>query len=93
MWRARGSAVRREAAVTRLQELSGAINTAWESRREHGQMCIAVLLALLSVVQIKDVVLSLAGNGSPIIGWSLFGVVAAAICLLIVTFWRMGIKR
>ncbi len=93
MMRLRGSGVRRVAAVSRMQELSGVISAIWETRREHGQMLIAVLLALLSVIQIKDIVISMAGEGKPVLGWSIFGVVATGICVLIVSFWRMGIRR
>jgi hypothetical protein len=91
---ARGSIDKYTATKAKLHELNGKINSHWESRRDRGQMAIAVLLALISVLQLKEIVFEVAGGGiSEASRWTLLGLIGFLMALAIIGFWRMGVRR
>ncbi len=84
----RGSADKLAATRNKLAELEARINTQWEKRRDLGQLAITVLLALLSLLQIKDVYFDIvAGAMPPGWRWASLGLTAAAMTLLMVLLW------
>lgn len=89
----RGSEERRSAALAKLAELGSRISARWEERRDRGQMWIAVLLAVISALQLKEVVFTVAGSGTGSGGWAALAGLALALAALIVLFWRQGIRR
>jgi hypothetical protein len=90
----RGSDERRAAAAAKLAELDSRMSRQWEDRRDRGQMYIGVLLAVISVLQLKDMIFGLVGSeASDAARWGTLGAAAAAMALLILFFWRLGVRR
>ncbi len=90
----RGSEDRRTAAVARLGQLDARISNAWDERRDGGQMCIAVLLAVISVFQLQGTVFELLGEAQASqVRWSALIGLAAFTAVGIVLFWRRGMRR
>lgn len=57
----RGSNAKRNAVLAKLEQLKGHIDIARERERNHGQVIIQVLLAVISLLQIKGVVAEMFG--------------------------------
>jgi len=93
-WLSRGAEDRRQRAERRLLELRTVIESRWTRRREQGQTAVAALLALLSVLQVRDVVFdALPPNWSGTVGWALLGALCLAIIALIFAFSRIGLRN
>ena len=92
-WESRGGEDKRRQTLRRFEELETAIEVRWTHRREHGQIAVASLLALLSVLQVRDVVFEAMGpRVPPLWAWINLGGLALILVLLIFAFSRAGIR-
>jgi hypothetical protein len=92
--RTRGATDRKESAAAKLQELNGVIAAQWSDRRDRGQMVIAILLAVMSLLQLKDFIFTALEPGA---GATIHWLTMAALVVLLVIgmtqLWRMGTRR
>jgi len=87
----RGTNERLTAARARLQELDSQVKAAWEHKHDHGQMRIAALLAVFTVIGLRDVFFDILKGTvlQPFSWWVLCGL--AALVVLLYVLW--GVKR
>lgn len=88
----RGTNSRMTEIQAKLEELEGQVNAAWEHKRDRGQMFIAVLLSVFTVIGLRDVISYLA-EGTQLESelWSVLFSLVIIVGLLIYFLW--GIKR
>lgn len=90
-WQSRGNVDRRDAVRAKLNELSAHIHALSEYRRDMAQRITQALLAVIAVLQIKEIVFALLKQkGDSLLGWGAL----IALALAIVTVVLMaGITR
>lgn len=81
----RGLINQREATEAKLTELKSLIDLLWNVRRETGQMVIAMMLALVSLVEIQSEAVDL-------LGWW-YWVISAVALLAIFSIWSSSIRQ
>jgi hypothetical protein len=97
----RGADDQRDALKLRLEEIDSRLEDAWQHRRDMSQMIIAVLLAMVSLVQIYQPVvdtIDLFADDSPEASAALwrglkFAAFTFGFAALMVLLWMLGIRR
>jgi GNAT superfamily N-acetyltransferase len=84
----RGSVDKLASTRNKLSELEARVKAQWEKQRDRGQMAITILLALLSLMQVKEAYFDLVSCIIPIEWrWASLCFVAACMALLIRWVW------
>ena len=97
----RGANDQREALTLRLEEIDSRLADLWQHRRDMSQMIIAVLLAMVSLVQIYEPIVNTidlfaddrAEARIALLRGLKFAAVTFAFAALMVGFWMLGIRR
>ncbi len=93
-WESRGAEDRRGQVTRRLEKVRSAIDIRWQRRREHGQTAVVSLLALFSVLQVRDVLFDALGPSVPSgVGWLVLGGMCLGVIWLLFAFSRMGLRE
>jgi len=86
----RGAKDKLTATQKKLDELASYIDALWERRRDRGQLLIAILLALLSLLQAKDTYFSIIGNSLSVeLKWLSMIILSVLVGAMIALFWGL----